>query len=210
MKSENGRSMVEMLGVLAIIGVLSVGAISGYSKAMFKYKLNKQTEQINQIIGAMVRYKNDITVPAVSGREYTDIRLVPILKKLGEIPQEMYISSSETYIKDSFGTRYRVYQRSNNTYITLRTTNLPRTENGFQTCKNLYLIAKEWHDELHLIETIAYKGSKFIALALYVGDKYCTGSYKCLKDLKLTEFDDICRTAAEEEGADYSIAIQFK
>ncbi len=31
-----GRSMVEMLGVLAIIGVLSVGAIAGYSKAMIK------------------------------------------------------------------------------------------------------------------------------------------------------------------------------
>lgn len=34
--------MVEMLGVLAIIGVLSVGAIAGYSKAMFKHKLNRQ------------------------------------------------------------------------------------------------------------------------------------------------------------------------
>ena len=30
---ENGRSMVEMLGVLSIIGVLSIGAISGYSFA---------------------------------------------------------------------------------------------------------------------------------------------------------------------------------
>ena len=28
-----GRSMVEMLGVLAILGVLSVGGIAGYSKA---------------------------------------------------------------------------------------------------------------------------------------------------------------------------------
>ena len=35
----SGRSMVEMLGVLAIIGILSVGAITGYSKAMMKYKL---------------------------------------------------------------------------------------------------------------------------------------------------------------------------
>ena len=42
-----GRSMVEMLGVLAIIGVLSVGAIAGYSKAMMKYKLNKQAEAFN-------------------------------------------------------------------------------------------------------------------------------------------------------------------
>ena len=47
---ENGRSMIEMLGVLAIVGVLSVGAMSGYAKAMLKYKLNKQTEQIGSIL----------------------------------------------------------------------------------------------------------------------------------------------------------------
>ena len=29
-KLESGRSMVEMLGVLAIIGVLSIGGIAGY------------------------------------------------------------------------------------------------------------------------------------------------------------------------------------
>ena len=33
MKNESGRSMVEMLGVLAIIGVLSVGGIAGYTTA---------------------------------------------------------------------------------------------------------------------------------------------------------------------------------
>lgn len=38
---QSGRSMVEILGVLAIIGVLSVGGIAGYSKAMAKYKLTK-------------------------------------------------------------------------------------------------------------------------------------------------------------------------
>ncbi|MBR2136742.1 MAG: prepilin-type N-terminal cleavage/methylation domain-containing protein [Alphaproteobacteria bacterium] len=31
--NQSGRSMIEMLGVLAIIGVLSVGGIAGYSKA---------------------------------------------------------------------------------------------------------------------------------------------------------------------------------
>ena len=30
-KNESGRCMIEMLGVLAIIGVLSVGGIAGYS-----------------------------------------------------------------------------------------------------------------------------------------------------------------------------------
>ena len=43
--------MIEMLGVLAIIGVLSVGGIAGYSKAMTKYRINKTIEQITLIAG---------------------------------------------------------------------------------------------------------------------------------------------------------------
>ena len=49
-KTENGRSMIEMLGVLAIIGVLSVGGIAGYSKAMMQYKINKTIDQIAQTV----------------------------------------------------------------------------------------------------------------------------------------------------------------
>ncbi len=44
-----GRSMIEMLGVLAIIGVLSVGGIAGYSKAMTKFKINKTVDEVAQI-----------------------------------------------------------------------------------------------------------------------------------------------------------------
>ena len=49
-KLQCGRSMVEMLGVLAIIGVLSVGGIAGYSKAMNKFKINKTTDQVSMLI----------------------------------------------------------------------------------------------------------------------------------------------------------------
>ena len=49
--AQSGRSMIEMLGVLAIIGVLSVGGIAGYSKAMMKYRINKAIEQITLIAG---------------------------------------------------------------------------------------------------------------------------------------------------------------
>ena len=47
---ESGRSMIEMLGVLAIIGVLSVGGIAGYSQAMSKYKVSKTTDQIQTMV----------------------------------------------------------------------------------------------------------------------------------------------------------------
>jgi len=45
-KNQSGRSMVEMLGVLAIIGVLSVGGIAGYRMAMERHLMN---DIINQI-----------------------------------------------------------------------------------------------------------------------------------------------------------------
>lgn len=47
---QSGRSMVEMLGVLAIIGVLSVGGIAGYSKAMAKFKLTKAMDQVSNVV----------------------------------------------------------------------------------------------------------------------------------------------------------------
>ncbi|MBQ9089545.1 MAG: hypothetical protein IJY58_00640, partial [Alphaproteobacteria bacterium] len=45
--AETGRSMVEILGVLAIIGVLSIGGIYGYSFAMDKYRANDIIYEVN-------------------------------------------------------------------------------------------------------------------------------------------------------------------
>ena len=63
-ENETGRSMIEMLGVLAIIGVLSVGGIAGYSKAMQKYRINKTIEQFSLISGNIQSFfasQNDFT-----------------------------------------------------------------------------------------------------------------------------------------------------
>ncbi|MBO5441274.1 MAG: type II secretion system protein, partial [Alphaproteobacteria bacterium] len=43
---QSGRSMIEMLGVLAIVGILSITAIKSISKAMYKHKMNRETENI--------------------------------------------------------------------------------------------------------------------------------------------------------------------
>ena len=55
-----GRSMIEMLGVLAIVGVLSVGGIAGYSKAMEKFKVNRAIEEYSYLIHGLIEYHNDI------------------------------------------------------------------------------------------------------------------------------------------------------
>ena len=67
-RSEKGRSMVEMLGVLAIIGVLSVGGIYGYTVAMAKYKAN-EVAQSASMLATMALSK------AATGSDVTDYTL---------------------------------------------------------------------------------------------------------------------------------------
>lgn len=45
--NQSGRSMVEILGVLAVIGVLSIGGIAAYSKAMEKINIDKTIVDIS-------------------------------------------------------------------------------------------------------------------------------------------------------------------
>ncbi len=61
-KSQFGRSMIEMLGVLAIVGILSAGGIAGYSMAMQSHKTNALIEKV-QLISQQIRvlYKGDYT-----------------------------------------------------------------------------------------------------------------------------------------------------
>ena len=57
--NEQGRSMVEMLGVLAIIGVLSIGGIAGYTTAMNKYRANEIAQAVAMtVIQAKVKAAN--------------------------------------------------------------------------------------------------------------------------------------------------------
>ena len=50
MKQESGRSMIEMLGVLAIMGVITVGAIGMISTAMRTQKRNAVNDEVIQMV----------------------------------------------------------------------------------------------------------------------------------------------------------------
>lgn len=67
-ENESGRSMVEMLGVLAIVGVLSAMGIAGYTVAMNSHRANEALEQASRyamIISAQRQLNKGIVgVPA--------------------------------------------------------------------------------------------------------------------------------------------------
>ena len=86
LKGQTGRSMIEMLGVLAIIGVLSVGGIVGYTKAMERYRVNETVNQISHIVqntrdlfktqpnlyGAMSFYNTNMSNTNLANRQLAD------------------------------------------------------------------------------------------------------------------------------------------
>lgn len=76
--NENGRSMVEMLGVLAIIGVLSAGGLAGYSKAMFKHKLNTTMDQITMLVtNIRTMYGTQGNYEGLTNTEASSLGVVP-------------------------------------------------------------------------------------------------------------------------------------
>ncbi len=120
--SQNGRSMIEMLGVLAIIGVLSVGGISGYSKAMQKYRINKTIEQITLI-------SQNIRTFFANQRNYVDLNpaSLRIIKKAKLVPDEVW---SDGHLQNAFGGSFEMAVVSNAEYsgkmFTIEITDIPQ------------------------------------------------------------------------------------
>ena len=97
-KNESGRSMVEMLGVLAIVGVLSIGGLAGYTTAMNKYRATEIMNSISLTLvdaetqGQPVSYKNayaggdDGTMPAAIQSVITDVYVDPGRRMIGLVP----------------------------------------------------------------------------------------------------------------------------
>ena len=78
---ELGRSMIEMLGVLAIIGVLSVGGIAGYGKAMRMWRANVQKQMIESLLHSMIEVRDKFH------EKNNEIEVTPILAAMGYTPE---------------------------------------------------------------------------------------------------------------------------
>ena len=200
-----GRSMVEMLGVLAIIGVLSVGAIAGYSKAMMKYKLNKQTEQIGSILDYVNIHLDDFK------RSKTTIsaNMIPMLTKLDVIPKEMIRGNRDDAIFDVFGTTIGLknYTVGDGEYCFEFLLYLNKGQK--ESCMNLFTIAKAKREQLWRTKFETTKGEENSSANIVNGDNYCTSDRKCLKDLTLAEMEDFCNICEDKDSCAFYYQMTF-
>ena len=201
MYTQSGRSMIEMLGVLAIIGVLSVGAIAGYSKAMMKYKLNQHAQAVNMLINNVLSIKDKLKHNAGVNTYYGEL-----LYKLNMIPDGIEYGGN-SYLTDIwFKENISVYY-SNNKYTdtdgTERQNDLgaisfyfdSASARGDEICRNIAFAAKENAANIYLLQqntgTAASRENK------YYGDTYCSGDKICLRDLDINKVAKICNNCTD-------------
>jgi type II secretory pathway pseudopilin PulG len=200
MKSENGRSMVEMLGVLAIIGVLSVGAIAGYSKAMMKYKLNQHAQAVNMLINNILQLKGQLQYEPNKTTYYHTL-----LHKMNLLPDGI-IYDKNSNLRDSWF-KNKIFIYYNNSKWT--TSDGTETQNNFgaigfhfapssggaEVCRNIVIAAREnaanlWELETFNSDSDNLSSGKYIG-NLY-GDSYCNATIPCLRDLDLNKIQNLC------------------
>ena len=202
-----GRSMVEMLGVLAIIGVLSVGAISGYSKAMMKYKLNKQAEQLNTLTAAVIQYRHEFQ------NITTFSNLNSFFIKLGLIPENMD-KGNTNYLYDVFNNRINIASnglQNDGTMSSIGINYAIDTSKAFEVCQNIYQTAKGFADDLFRI--VVYKSVENVSGGSYsnsfYGKKYCNTNRKCLAQASIADIHEACQFCKDSKtcGIWFSVYI---
>ncbi|MBR2137251.1 MAG: hypothetical protein IJ852_04755, partial [Alphaproteobacteria bacterium] len=181
-----GRSMIEMLGVLAIIGVLTVGSITGYSHAMRRHLLNKQREQISTILatietqyGALSASMSDIQA---GGNTH-------VFKNLGWIPEDM-IREDNTFVYDIFKNRAIFWINRYTTSTFLGFYIYLNNGNAFEQCVNLYQTAMSFHSSLWMLNIHHDDGGT----GGKNGDRNClVNNPSCLRNSTPSDIAKICQ-----------------
>lgn len=206
---QRGRSMIEMLGVLAIIGVLSVGGVAGYSKAMMKWKINKAVEEYNFLIQGLMEYKDNLVK---SNPEVGQIKLGEFLKAANLVP-DTWTTSDGLYMTDSMGNGNAPCLNNQGHAIVVdiyfaKYQNSQAAEYSYRFCEALFMdIAYPLASELHGIflygsgySTITFRGTKSCEKAENI---------KCLQDLTLADVNKECRACIAGESGRCGAVIVF-
>ena len=195
--------MIEMLGVLAIVGVLSVGGIAGYSKAMEKWKINKLMEEYSYMIQGILGHLTEFQkLPPQTG-------LVDVGLAMNFIPSN-WIKLSHFNVYDTFGNVVKPYIRDKRVVIDFYLggfTSDGRKSKGFSP-RICAAIMKDLVTPLHSILKNAWIFRSGLAITdNFRGDTLCTSNVTCLRDITPDDINRVCNGCDGERQC--SITIEF-
>lgn len=213
---EFGRSMIEMLGVLAIVGVLSVGGIAGYSKAMMKWKINKMIEDYTMLMTGLMEYQESL-FKTYNDSNYDNRLLAQFIIDAKLVPETWKLVNHQ-FIADSLGNKI-------NTYV-------DTAETGTKFTSDIYIVPSginkdsEYAYELcmALAKDVVYPlAANMDYAALFINNDAITnsGNYmvytkscynsgfnkvKCLSEMTLSEISTICKSCIKKDSCYFGVS----
>ena len=202
--SEVGRSMIEMLGVLAIIGVLSVGGIAGYSKAMLMWHSNLQRHALASLIANAISLKPNL----IAGLKKDNVDITSIFNAVGAVPEGFTFKNNYLYDLDNNivyfnygaakigredGSYYMQYQYLMGIRVKAGTDRLSLSAQDY--CRNIFLVAKEIPQEINNVAFSSKDSDK------WNGSNWQNLWYRAnFKTFTMAQVNETCRLAAKEGG----------
>ena len=186
MLTQKGRSMVEMIGVLAIIGVLSVGAIAGYATAMRKHKINQCSHAVTYLLNTLIQMKSSFPTSTTQNTYYGDI-----LKNMNLLPDGIqYVSN--TMLRDKyFRLNMNALYYSTGKYGLLEIHFGENADHLVDICRNLIYTIKENHYNLNSIQSLKTSVNNTVRTTYY-GDSGCKEDNKCLSRIDISDIETLC------------------
>ena len=200
-----GRSMIEMLGVLAIVGVLSVGGIAGYSKAMQKYKINKMLDDYTMLTTNILEHLDNLKYVS---KNSSAIGMVDILQASGIIPPS-WKKMNSIKIWDSNGNLLALFSRNNEFGFSINIGGYRIDSRGAEIAEGFsqdicLTLFKDLIQPLHsqISKGYTYNTKRYI---YYYGDNFCDGkTKKCLSNITLSEMKQACEICNGDTYCDIS------
>ncbi len=201
--------MIEMLGVLAIIGVLSVGGITGYSKAMTKFKVNKAVEEYNMLIAGLMEYKDDIFKNHINETGNLTKNIADFIYQTQIVPAT-WKKENNIFLYDSFGNRMVPYiyngrsERSISIdYYIVTSSKNKNSEFAYQLCMALATqVAFQSFMQYGKGRLVIYNTNG--EYPSYRTD--CNQQQKCMSDMNLPDVSRICKSCINDSACNVFMA----
>ena len=196
-----GRSMIEMLGVLAIVGVLSVGGIQGYSKAIEKIKVNKTLSEYNTLMFGFFQHIDDIRkIPEDDASPYA---FYDLLVALDIIPISW--KGYSKFVTDDLGNTIRFYP--NSIEVMFNYGGQSSGNNRISFCRDLYdLLVRGYQNELNHV--YIWKAGKTTDI-VYYGNRYCGENVSCIRNMTLNDINKQCQICNKIDEHTCSLVLKF-
>ena len=166
-KQETGRSMVEMLGVLAVIGVLSVAGIGGYTTAMNKHRANELLNEASKRAAI-------IAVQAMQGREILSIAEFPNNEALKFSTEVTHDKTNKQFTLTITGVSEEVCQQMQNAKGPTIRKFIPAT------CTDNATVELTYNDDMSATEKASDYNGNQSGCEADSSRQYCAGNDTCI------------------------------